>query len=128
MSAQQSTSLAVSVPSRRAPIRTLTTAGWRLSVTNSSPRSSTALTGAPALRARAATSASSRTKVFAPNEPPIGGAMTRMSSSGTPKQPARSLRTLNGVWVPLHSVRRPSSHSATAACGSIGAWAAPATR
>ena len=73
MSTQQSTSLATSVPSRRAPIRTRTTAGWRLSVTNSSARSSTALTGLPALRASAATSASSRTNVFAPNEPPIGG-------------------------------------------------------
>ena len=76
---QQSTSLATSVPSRLAPIRTRTTAGWRLSVTNSSPRSSTALTGRPALRASAATSASRRTNVLAPNEPPIGGAMMRMS-------------------------------------------------
>ncbi len=128
VSAQQSTSLATSVPSRRAPIRTRTTAGWRLSVRNSSERSSTALTGRPALRASAATSASRRTNVFAPNEPPIGGATIRIRPSSIPNSPARSARVLNGVWVPAHSVSRPSSHSASAACGSIGACAAPATR
>ncbi len=128
MSTQQSTSLATSVPSRLAPTFTRTIAGWRLSVTNSSARSSTALTGRWALRASAATSASMRTNVLAPNEPPIGGAITRMRSSSMPNVPARSARVLNGVCVPAHTVSRPSSHSATAACGSIGACAAPAVR
>ena len=97
-------------------------------MTNSSARSSAAFTGRPALRASAATSASSRTNVLAPNEPPIGGATTRTSSGRSPNAPATSARVLNGVCVPVHSVSRPSSHSASAACGSIGAWAAPGVR
>ena len=91
-------------------------------------RSSVALTGRPALRASAATSASSRTNVLAPNEPPIGGAITRTSSSGIPNATATSARRLNGVCVPVVRVSRPSSHSASAACGSIGACAALGVR
>ena len=78
-------------------------------MTNSSARSSTAFTGLPALRASAATSASRRTNVFAPNEPPIGGAMTRIRSSSMPNSPARSARVLNGVCVPVTISSRPSS-------------------
>ena len=128
MSTQQSSALATSVPSRFAPMRTRIVAGWRLRQRNSSARSSVAFTGRSALRASAATSASSRTNVFAPKEPPIGGAITRTSPGGIPNAPATSARVLNGVCVPVHSVSRPSSHSASAACGSIGAWAAPGVR
>ena len=128
MSTQQSSSFATSVPSRFAPTRTRIVAGWRLRQRNSSARSSVAFTGRPALRASAATSASSRTNVLAPNEPPIGGATTRTSSGRSPNAPATSARVLNGVCVPVHSVSRPSSHSASAACGSIGACAAPGVR
>ena len=111
-----------------APRRTRIVAGWRLSVRNSSARSSTTLTGRPALRASAATTASVRTNVFAPNEPPIIGATIRTASGSRPNSPARSARRLNGVWVPVQSVSRPSSHSATAACGSIGTCAALGVR
>ena len=128
MSTQQSSSLATSVPSRVAPSRTRSVAGWRLRQTNSSARSSVAFTGRPALRASAATSASSRTNVLAPNEPPIGGAITRTSASSIPNAWAMSARVLNGVCVPVHRVRRPPSHSASAACGSIAACAAPGVR
>ena len=129
MSTQQSSSFATSVPSRIAPMRTRIVAGWRLSVTNSSVRSSTDLTGRPALRASAATIASVRTNVFAPNEPPIGGAITRTSASSRPNACATSVRRLNGVWVPVVRVSRPpSSHSASVACGSIGACAALGVR
>ena len=64
-------------------------------------------TGRPALRASAATIASRRTKVFAPNEPPIGGQTMRTCSSGKPKTPARSSRTLNGVCVPVQTLEPP---------------------
>ena len=108
-------------------MRTRTVAGWRLSVVNSSPRSSTALTGRPALRARAAVTASRRVNVLAPNEPPIGGATTRMRSGSIPKAPARSSRRLKGVWVPVCSSSRPSGvQAASVACGSIAACWAPA--
>ena len=69
-----------------------------------------------------------RTNVFAPNEPPIIGTTIRTSSGGSAKRPARSARMLNGVCVPVHSVSLPSSHSATAAWGSIGTWAALGVR
>ena len=48
--------------------------------------------------------------------------------SSRPNRPARSARVLNGVCVPAHTVRRPSSHSARAACGSIGTCAALGVR
>ena len=38
--------------------------------------------------------------------------------------PARSWRMLNGVWVPVMTSRRPSTHWALVACGSIGTCAA----
>ena len=128
MSTQQSSRLATSSPSLVAPTRTLITAGCRLRVSHSSERSSTALTGRPALRARQAASASRRVKVFAPKEPPIGGAWIRMRSSGMPNRPARSVRRLKGVWVPVISSSRSSSQRARVAWGSIGACWAPAVR
>src|SRR3954463_4731561 len=81
------------------------TDGWRLSVTNSSARSRTTFTGRPALRASAASGASWRTNVLAPNEPPIGAPTMRTRSSSTPNATARSVRRLKRVWVPLPPVR-----------------------
>jgi hypothetical protein len=43
------------------------------------------------------------------------------------KASASSSRTPNGRCVPVHTVSFPSCHSATAARGSIGAWAMYAT-
>src|SRR5919108_501917 len=97
VSAQHQIRAATSVPSDLAPSFTRTRAGWRLSVWNSSLRSSTALTGRPALRASAATIASRRTKVLPPKEPPIGSHTTRTSCGATRKTRPRSERTLNGV-------------------------------
>ena len=83
-------------------------------------------TGSAALRASAAAIASTRVNVLAPKLPPIGGEITRTSPSSSAKAEASSRRTLKGVWVPVHTVRRPSLHSASEACGSSGACAAPA--
>ncbi len=128
MSAQHQMRAATNVPSAVAPSLTRTIAGWRLSVWNSSARPSTAFTGRPDLRASAATIASRRTNVFAPNEPPIGSQTTRTPSGSIPKMRARSERTLNGVCVPVHTSSRPSRHRATDACGSMCACCAPAVR
>jgi hypothetical protein len=65
---------------------------------------------------------------LAPNDPPIGGATIRTRSGASPNRPARSARVLNGVCVPAQTVSRPSSHWASAACGSIGTCAALGVR
>ncbi len=49
--------------------------------------------------------------------------MTRTRSSGIRNASASSVRTPNGRCVPVHTVSRPSCHSATAARGSSGVWA-----
>ena len=63
--------------------------------------------------------ASVRTKVLAPNDPPMGGQMMRTSVSGRPKRPARSWRMLKGVWVPVVTSSLPSCQLAMQAWGSI---------
>ena len=90
MSARQVVSSASSVPSASAPSFIVTTAAWRLSVSHSSARGSTSLTGRPALRASAAAIASVRRNVFAPNEPPIGGTDDPHAVRGEPED-ARQL-------------------------------------
>ena len=57
-----------------------------------------------------------------PNPPPISGAITRTRPSSMPKWRASSARMANGRCVPAQTVRRPPSHSATAARGSMGAF------
>ena len=79
-----------------------------------------ARTGRPVRRAASAVMASMRMKVLAPKAPPIGGTTMRTSSAAMPKMWARSWRMLNGVWVPVITSSRPSTHWALVACGSIG--------
>ncbi len=55
-----------------------------------------------------------------PKPPPTGGTITRIAASSIPNAWLSRARTANGTLVPVHTVSRPSCHSATAALVSSG--------
>src|SRR4051794_2421602 len=111
-------------PSASKPALTLKRCSWPWKpATRFSWRSSTHFTGAPARRAAAHTSASSRaTTHFWPKPPPTSGATTRRRCSGIPSSAATVVRTRGGTCGEDHRVRRRSraSHSARQARPSSG--------
>jgi hypothetical protein len=111
--------MAVSVPSRRAPILTSNTAdGAGVVARKSSVRDITTDTGRRSRRVSAAASGSSSTN-FAPKPPPIGVATTFTSCSGRPSTSAISERVKKSACVEVHTVSIPSgSTAASAARGS----------
>ena len=58
-----------------------------------------------------------------PKPPPRNGVMTRTCSESSPSARATRSRVGNGVCVEAQTVSRAAVTSASAACGSIGAWA-----
>ena len=115
---------AESRPPRSDPAATsITAAGRRCPQVNSSPRLHCTFTGRSTAWASRAASIATVAPCLPPKPPPKSGTITRASSSSTPRASANSRRTLNGVCVPVHTVTRPSRHSASAARGSSGAWA-----
>ena len=98
-------------------------AGRKVSKKNSSFRLHATWTGTPASRERRTASSAWLFSVLPPKPPPTKGVRTRTFSSGTPRSSAAALRSGKGVWVEAQTVARSPSTRASAAWGSMGAWA-----
>ncbi len=116
-------SIAVSVPSLRAPIfRRVTCAEAGFVAWKSSSRVSARRTGRRSASAAPATSGSMSAN-FPPNAPPSGSATTLIRSSGSPNARASSFRVTNEPCVEVETTSVPDGSSqAVATCGSMYAW------
>ena len=115
---------AVRSPSEVAPTRTsMNAAGRKYACVNSSSRVHRTCTGRPHARARRAASIAASGRCLPPNPPPDVGDDHAHRVSGTPSASAIARRPLNGCCVAVHTVRRSSSHCASATRVSIGACA-----
>ena len=112
---------AIELPASSPASTSISAAGRKYAHMNSSARVHCSATGRPAAFARRAASTAASPVCLPPKPPPKCGTITRTRSGGTRKASAICCRTLKGLLVPVHTVTRPSCHSATAARGSMGA-------
>ena len=110
MSATVRSCIAVSVPSRRAPSRTVIRIGCLVvAAVNCSSRVNSSCTGRPSRSTASATTSSVSISCLPPNPPPTRAVSTRTWLRSSPNSPHSASRVRNGVCELVRSTSRPPS-------------------